>query len=34
MGYAERDGLVFVGRVGFTRASVHDIQDSEDEALE
>ncbi len=34
MGYAERNGVVPMGRVGFTRASVHDIQNLEEEALE
>ena len=34
MGHAERDGVVPMGRVGFQRASVHDIEDSEEKALE
>jgi len=33
MGHAERDGVVPMGRVGFKRASVHDIEDSEEKAL-
>jgi len=33
MGYAERDDVVSMRRVGFIRASVHDIEDSEEKAL-
>jgi hypothetical protein len=34
MSYAERDDVISMGRVGFIRASVHDIEDSEEKALE
>jgi len=34
MSYAERDDVVSMGRVRFIRASVHDIEDSEEKALE
>jgi len=33
MGYAERNDLVPMGRVGFKRASVHDIEDPEEKTL-
>ncbi len=33
MGHAERDDVVPMGRVRFKRASVHDIEDSEEETL-
>jgi len=34
MGHAERDDLISMGRVGFKHASIHDIEDSEEKALE
>jgi len=33
MSHAERDDLVSMRRVGFKRASIHDIEDSEEKAL-